>query len=419
MNKFWIVLSHTYWSRFKRKSFLISTIISVLFIFAISNIQTIIDAFSDDSTDRVAVIDESGELFNLLKDGIENTNEDIELVSFSGSKLEAKKAVQDENYQALITLTLDVNQLPEATYYANNIAGTGKQATIEQQVQQLKNSIATQQAGIDQAKQEEIYAPVTFKTIALNKSAKTEQELNQARGIVYAMLFLLYITVMVYGQMISMDVATEKSSRVMEILISSVSPIKQMFAKIFGIALLGLTQIVVIIGMGYTMIKMKRDELTGDIFNYFGIEGASISLFIYAIVFFLLGYLLYATLAAMLGSLVSRIEDVQQLMMPVMFLIIAAFLIAMFGLTIPDATFVQISSFIPFFSPMLMFLRIGMLDVPIWEVALSLAILMATIVFFSIVGARVYRGGVLMYGKSGSWNNLKKALNSSKKDKEC
>lgn len=414
MNKFLIVLSHTYWSRFKTKSFLISTIISILFIFAISNIQTIIDAFSDDSTDRVAVIDESGELLEPLKEIVESGNEDIKLIAFSGSESEAKTAVQEGDYQALVTLALDKDQLPEATYYANNIAGTGQQVVIEQQIQQLKVSIASRQAGIDQAKQAEIHSPVTFKTIALDENAKTDKELSQARGIVYAMLFLLYITVLSYGQMIAMDVATEKTSRVMEILISSVSPIKQMFAKICGIALLGLTQLVLITGMGYIMITLKKDELTGEIFNYFGIEGASLSLFIYAIVFFLLGYLLYATLAAMLGSLVSRVEDVQQLTMPMMFLIIIAFLIAMFGLTVPDATFVKISSFIPFFSPMLMFLRIGMLDVPIWEVVISLAILVVTIIFFAIVGARIYKGGVLMYGKSGSWKDLRKALKLSK-----
>lgn len=416
MNKFWIVLSHTYWTRFKTKSFLISTIASILFLLMVTNIPTIIDVFSDDSHDKIAVIDRTGELFTPLEKSMDSTDEAIKLIAFSGSEEEAKTSVQDDDYHALIILDLNSKKLPEATYYANNIAETGRQNIIKQQVQQLKNTIASVQAGIEQGKLEEIYAPITFETIALDKGAKTDTELNQARGIVYAMLFLLYISVMVYGQMIAMDVATEKASRIMEILISSISPIKQMFAKIFGIGLLGLTQIVVIISVGYIMIKTKKDELTGEIFDYFGIEGASITLFIYAVVFFLLGYLLYATIAAMLGSLVSRIEDVQQLIMPMMFLIIAAFLVSMFGLTMPDATIVKVSSFIPFFSPMLMFLRVGMLDVPTWEVVLSLIILVATIVIFAIIGSKVYKGGVLMYGKSGSWKNLKKAVKLSKNE---
>src|SRR5699024_7301213 len=118
------------------------------------------------------------------------------------------------------------------------------------------------------------------------------------------------------------------------------------------------------------------------------------------------GYLLYATLAAMLGSLVSRIEDVQQFMTPMIFLIAIAFFIAVFGLNMPQSTFVTVSSYIPFFSPMLMFLRVGMLDIPVWEVALSIALLIGTIVILALVGARVYKGGVLMYGKSSSFKDL-------------
>lgn len=311
---------------------------------------------------------------------------------------------------------MNENKLPEATYFANTITDSERQMTMEQQLQQLKISMATQQAGIDQGTLADIYAPVDFHTVSLDKSAKTDEELNQARGIVYVMLFLLYMTVLIYGQMIAQDVATEKSSRVMEILISSVSPVTQMFAKIFGIALVGITQIVVIIGAGYLMVSAKQDDMTSEIFTYFGIGGASLSLFVYAVVFFILGYLLYATLAAMLGSLVSRIEDVQQLMMPMMFLVIAAFMIAMFGLGVPESSFVKISSYIPFFSPMLMFLRVGMVDVPIWQVALSIGILVATIVLFAIIGARIYKGGVLMYGNAGSLKDLKKALKLSKKE---
>lgn len=416
MNKFWIILSHTFLTRVKAKSFLITTLISLVIIFAIANIQTIINLFSGDEDNKVAVIDESGELFKPFQKSVKSADDDFQLVAFDGTEEEGKQAVTDEDYQALVVLSMNENKLPEATYFANTITDSERQMTMEQQLQQLKISMATQQAGIDRGTLADIYAPVDFHTVSLDKSAKTDEELNQARGIVYVMLFLLYMTVLIYGQMIAQDVATEKSSRVMEILISSVSPVTQMFAKIFGIALVGITQIVVIIGAGYLMVSAKQDDMTSEIFTYFGIGGASLSLFVYAVVFFILGYLLYATLAAMLGSLVSRIEDVQQLMMPMMFLVIAAFMIAMFGLGVPESSFVKISSYIPFFSPMLMFLRVGMVDVPIWQVALSIGILVATIVLFAIIGARIYKGGVLMYGNAGSLKDLKKALKLSKKE---
>ncbi|MFC4559140.1 ABC transporter permease [Virgibacillus kekensis] len=416
MNKFWIIMSHTYMTRFKTKSFLISTIISLLFIYGIANMETIKETFTGDGTQEIAVIDESGQLFKTLEKGVERGSENLELTTFEGTVEEGKEAVQEEEYNALITLSLNEEELPQATYYASNIAEAGEQSVIQQQLQQLKVAAATSKAGIDQETVTEIYSPVKFDKVALDENAKTNEELSQARGIVYIMLFLLYISVITYGNMIATDVATEKSSRVMEILISSASPVTHMFAKIIGIALLGLTQVVLIVGVGYALIVTKQDELTSGVFEYFGIQDTSVSLYIYAVVFFLLGYLLYATLAAMLGSLVSRIEDVQQMIMPMIFLVMIAFFIAMFGLNMPDSTFVVITSYIPFFSPMLMFLRVGMLDVPAWEVALSIGILVATIAIFAWVGARVYKGGVLMYGRSSSLKDFKKAIELTKKE---
>ncbi|PAV29310.1 hypothetical protein CIL05_13015 [Virgibacillus profundi] len=416
MNKFWIMLSHTYMTRLKTKSFLISTIITLVFIVGLANFQTIIEAF-DDGEDKIAVIDESNELFETYKQSVEGVNEEMEIVAYDGTEEEGKAAVQEEDYKALIVLSTNESQLPEASYYANTISDSSNQQLLSQQLQQLKVAIATQQAGVDEAALADIYAPVTFETTALDEAAKSQEELSQARGIVYVMLFLLYMTVMMYGQMIAMEIANEKSSRVMEILVSSASPVTHMFAKIFGIALLGLTQVTLFVGVGYYFITTKQDELTGGFFEIFGIQDTSPSIYIFAIIFFILGYLLYATLAAMLGSLVSRVEDAQQMIMPMIFLILIAFFIAMFGIGMPDSTLVVVSSYIPFFTPMVMFLRVGMLDVPIWEIALSIGIMIATIILLAIIGARVYKGGVLMYGRSSSFKDLKKAMALSKKDK--
>ncbi|GIP64223.1 hypothetical protein J32TS6_27780 [Virgibacillus pantothenticus] len=416
MNKFWIILGHTYTTRIKSKTFIITTLITLILIFALTNIKTIIDVFSDGEADQIAVIDETNELYKPLTENMKQTSEEIELTLYDGTEEEAKQAVEEEDYTALIVLTMNENKLPKATYYANSISQSSLQTTLEQQLQQLKAMYATEQAGVDPVALAMINEPVTFDTVALDKSAKTEEELNQARGIVYIMLFLLYITVIMYGNMIATDVATEKSSRVMEILISSAPPVTHMFAKIFGVALVGLTQIALFLGSGYALISAK-DEATQELFAQFGIGSASMSIYIYAIVFFILGYLLYATLAAMLGSLVSRIEDAQQLTMPMIFLIMIAFIIAMSGLATPEAGFIKVTSFIPFFTPMIMFLRVGMLDVPIWEVALSIGLLIGTIIILALLGAKVYRGGVLMYGRSSSLKDFKKALALSKKEK--
>lgn len=420
MNKFWIVLAHTYMSRFKTKSFMVTTIIALVAIIALANFQSIAGLFNDDEQQKIAVLDETDQIYEQISENLVNTAEDAELVRFKGTAEEAKNDVQDEDYKAFLHITMNEQNLPEAKYYTKQASTSGLGSSIQQQLQQIKVAMATDNAGIDEATVQQIYSPVAFEAVSLKVaegSGKTEEELNSARGLVYIMLFILYFAVITYGNMIAMDVANEKSSRVMEILISSASPVKQMFAKIAGIALLGLTQVGLFVVVGYVMITQKKDELVGGVFDYLGLKDVSISTFVYAIVFFVLGYLVYATLSAMLGSLVSRIEDVQQLMMPVIFLIMIVFFIAMFGLSTPNSTLVTVTSFIPFSAPMLMFLRVGMLDIPFWEVGLSIAIMLLTIALLAVIGARVYRGGVLMYGTGTSLKDLKKALRISKKER--
>src|SRR5699024_11604780 len=138
-----------------------------------------------------------------------------------------------------------------------------------------------------------------------------------------------------------------------------------------------------------------------------GFSSTSVFIYIYAVVFFLLEYFLYATISAMLGSLVSRVEDVQQLVLPIVFLVMIPFFIAMFGLSMPEAKFITITSFFPFFAPMIMFLRVGMLEVPVWQISLSIGILIGTICLFAVIVVRIYRSVVLMYGSSKSLKDLK------------
>lgn len=418
MSKFWIILSHTYFSRLKSKAFIISTVIALLFIAGVANIQTIIEFFtSSDEKEQVIVIDESELFITPLEMVVNEVADDIQLIPYKENVETGIAAIQEEEYNALLLIEADENNFPIATYYENNAAQSSLERVIEQQLQQVKIAIATEQAGVDQATLATIYEQMPFEKIALDEATKTEEELNQARGIVYIMLFVLYMAVIIYGQMIATDVATEKSSRVMEVLISSAPPITHMFAKMIGIALLGLTQMLLFFIVGASLITSKANTAAGEIFEMFGFTSASISIYLYALLFFILGYFLYATIAAMLGSLVSRVEDVNQLLMPMMFLIIIAFIIAMSGLAVPDAKFITITSFIPFFTPMIMFLRVGMLDIPMWEIILSIGILVGTIIILAILGARIYRGGVLMYGPSRSLKDFKKAFMLTKKEK--
>ncbi|MBD8067731.1 ABC transporter permease [Bacillus sp. PS06] len=415
MNKFWIILWHTYWTKLRSKSFIITTIITALLVVGVTNIESIIEMINkNDKKESIAVIDDTGELYPAFEQQLSMINNELNIEQVDGSEQDLEGKVIDGEYTGLLTITYDQEQLPQGLYKAMTITDSTVYSQLQQGLQSLKVAIATEKLGMSSEQLEVLFSPVTMEQEALEQNAKTAEELNQARGLVYILLFVIYMAVIMYASMIAMEVATEKSSRVMEILISSVSPVKQMFGKILGIGLLSLTQFGVILLIGYTSLRQSMDSLGGGMFEFFGFGQIPAATFIYAIIFFLLGYLLFATLAAFLGSLVSRIEDVQQMITPMTLLIVAAFMISMYGLTNPESTFVTITSFIPFFSPMIMFLRVGMLNIPIWEIGLSFGLLILTITLLAIFGASVYRGGVLMYGKSTSFKDIIKAIQLSK-----
>lgn len=407
-NKFWIVFLHTYVTKLKSKSFLISTIVTALIVFGISQLDRIIEVFSNDGQKTIGVIDETNGWYEALQAQFQ-TNKEISLVRHDGSEEQAKIYVQTDQWYAYIVLDVQ-NAQPKVTYYAKNIADSDVTHEIEQALQQVKIAMMAKQIGLTYEQINALYAPIVMEKVALEQHAKTEEQLNQARAIVYVLLFAMYMFVLMYGSMIMMEVATEKSSRIMEILISSISPIQQLFGKILGIALLSLTQFILIFSVGYA--SMKNSDMLRQLI---GMDELPLPLILYGILFFLLGYLLYAMLFAVLGSIVSRVEEVQQMAGPVTMLVVAAFIMAMFGLNAPESPFITAMSFVPFFTPMIMFLRIGMLNVSTWEIVLSIGLLVGTIAFLFVFGSKVYRGGVLMYNQASSWKDLKQAWQLTKK----
>ncbi|MEW9109194.1 ABC transporter permease [Cytobacillus gottheilii] len=417
MNSFWIILSHTYFSKLKTKSFIITTIITALLVAGLANMNNIIGFFEgDEAADQVLVMDQESELYAPLAEQLELAESELIVEQFTGTEEEAEEAVTNGEYSGLLLLSMNSDNMPEGLYKARSVADSTISGELQGALQQLKTVMAASEVNLTQEQLNQLYDPVSFNTAALEDNAKSAEELNQARGLVYVLLFVIYFAVIMYANMIAMEVATEKSSRVMEILISSVPPIRQMFAKILGVALLSLTQMLVILAVGYYFVKQNLDSMQGGFFEFFGFGDVPAITITYAVIFFILGYFLYATLAAFLGSLVSKIEDVQQMITPMTMVIVAAFLIAMFGLTDPEASFVTITSYIPFFTPMIMFMRVGMLTLPVWEPILGIAILLISIIVLAIFGAKVYKGGVLLYGKSSSFKDIKKALQLSNKE---
>lgn len=416
MNKFWIVLSHTFLSNVKQKSFIIMTVIIALLVAVVFNLPNIISLFDKEKVKHVGVVDHSKQLFSSFDQQIRaNAAGKVQLIELADED-SAKSELEEKKVVGYVVLDLLQDGSLTGSFKAMKVNNSELTSQLEQALNQVQFRLMATNLGLTEQQAAQLFKQVQLEKIPLDKNAKSEEEIVQSTVLVYILLFALYFAMIMFGNAVAMEVAKEKSSRVMEILISSVHPIAQLFGKIVGTALLGIFQFAVFIAVGYISLQFgnKTIDLGDMIVDFSDIPPSTV---FYAVLFFILGYLLFSTIAAMLGSLVTRIEELQQMIMPLTLIIVAGFLISMYGLTTPDASYIVVTSFIPVFTPMIMFLRIGLSDPAVWEIVLSIGILIVTIIFTAILSAKVYRGGVLMYGKSASFKDLKKALAVHKDEK--
>ena len=227
----------------------------------------------------------------------------------------------------------------------------------------------------------------------------------------YIMVFALYMVILLYGQMVATNVASEKSSRAMELLITSAKPTSMMFGKVIASCLAGLSQLIAIFGSSLVFYALNKDYWADNMImdSIFNIPP---ELLVYMLVYFILGFLLYAFLFGAVGSTVSKMEDISTSIAPINFLFVAGFLVAITGMTSGDTAspLMVFCSYFPFTASSVMFTRIAMSTVPLYEVILSMAILAGSTVGIGVIAAKIYRLGVLMYGKPPKITSLVKMI---------
>lgn len=383
--------SFTLRSKLRSKAFLISTLLTILFIFGFTNIDRLLANFEDTDQAQAILVTYNNELTTLMQS---LGYEDIESSAISES--EARAGLDNGDYEIVAFIEGDsarvLSERPEPDFTT----------VLQTALREVRNAELIEASNIDPTVLAALNEPVTIEESYLGRGGENSDELFSSFAFVYVMLMLLYVSIITYGSMISTEVTTEKSSRVMELIISTTHPVTHMLAKISAIGTLALLQIAIFLGFGY--FSARSNEMAQSVIDNAG----NVRAVVYLLTFFTLGYLLYAAMFAVLGSLVSRVEESQQMTMPVIMLLVAGFLAAMFGLNNPEAPIVTILSYVPFFTPMLMFLRVMLVDVPVWEVALSIGIMIATIGVILWVGSKFYRGGVLFYGNNAikQWRQI-------------
>lgn len=281
------------------------------------------------------------------------------------------------------------------TYYVNNLslydANTEIANTVLQQIYQMNaminSGMTPEQAG------DVMKIQITSEVESLGKD-QTENFFYT-----YIMIFALYMVILLYGQMVATNVATEKSSRAMELLVTSANPTSMMFGKVLASCIAGLVQIVAIFGSAVAFYQINK-SYWGDNFIIKSIFNIPPELLIYMLIFFVLGFLIYAFMFGAVGSTASRLEDINTSVMPITIIFIVAFVVVMTSMSSGDVdnTLMTVCSYIPFTSPMAMFTRIAMSTVPLYEIVISIAILIASTVGIGVLSAKIYRVGVLLYG---------------------
>ncbi len=397
MKQFGKILKFELKGYLRNKVFVGFTIFLVALIAIVMFIPNIISAFeSDDSADistdlpTMLVYAEDESLASIVKEYFGNAFVDYNVKVAQSSIDELKNEIVSGNAECAFVM----NSASSYTYYVNNLSmydsNTAVADTVLQEVYRInamvQNGLTPEQAG------EIMSVQIESGTETLGKDQM------QNFFYTYIMIFALYMVILLYGQMVATNVATEKSSRAMEVLVTSAKPTAMMFGKVLASCIAGFSQLVLVFGTAILLYNINKDALSNPLIA--SIFDIPISLFIYLIVFFVLGFLIYAFMFGAVGSTASKLEDINTSVMPITYLFIIAFMVVIFSMTSGsvDNAAMLICSYIPFTSPMAMFTRICMSTVAWYEIAISIAILIGSTIGIGVLSAKIYRVGVLLYG---------------------
>ena len=410
MKQFGKILKFELKGYMRNKVFVGITIFLVVAIAIVMFIPNIIAAFESDDEGDVTPTDlptmlvyaEDENLSAIVKEYFGNAFVDYNVKVADGSIDELKNDVISGNAECAFVM----NSASSYTYYVNNLSmydsNTALADTVLQEVYRInamvQNGLTPEQAG-------------NIMSVQIESSTETlGKDQMQNFFYTYIMIFALYMVILLYGQMVATNVATEKSSRAMEVLVTSAKPTSMMFGKVLASCIAGFSQLVLVFGTAILLYNVNKEALSNPLIA--SIFDIPIELFIYLIVFFVLGFLIYAFMFGAIGSTASKLEDINTSVMPITFLFIIAFMVVMFSMSSGsvDNTAMLVCSYIPFTSPMAMFTRICMSTVAWYEIAISIAILIGSTVGIGVLSAKIYRVGVLLYGMPPKFSTIMKTV---------
>jgi len=433
MNHLSLIIEREYLTKVKNKSFIVMTILSPIIMIALIAIVAYLSQINNNKERTISILDESG----ILKSSFTDTKSIKYRIIENSSLEDAKKLVEENKEYGLLHIEnfKDINQVGEhIKFYSEDSPSLTLMSDLESKLEKQLTDLKLEFEGVDieKIKASRMRVNIAQESFIGERTSKIDSVVKLIFGGLAG--YLLFMFIIIYGNMIMRSVIEEKTSRIIEIIISSVKPIQLMLGKIIGTSLAGITQFVIwiilggilmtlvsfIFGIDFVQSQSGQQEIINqamqnpdvnmeiqNVMNAF-YNLPITNLIIAFILFFIGGYLLYSSLYAAIGAAVDNETDTQQFLLPILMPLILAVYIGIFTvIEDPHGTVSTIFSFIPLTSPVVMLMRIPF-GVPIWQQVLSLSLLVATFIFTVWFAAKIYRVGILMYGKKPTYRELLK-----------
>ncbi|MBQ6939071.1 MAG: ABC transporter permease [Muribaculaceae bacterium] len=433
MSKISLIIENEYMTRVKKKSFLVMTLLTPVLMVVLCCVPVLIELFSSSEMRNVTVVDQTGLYREVFVDNEEYT------YTYLDTETTSEQMRNDETPYAYIVITDNLLDNPNAmTIYSHRQITAGFENQTERSMEEFLHEAKLATFDIPGLQQiiDESDVQINMSSIRFDEEGETQTSAGLATAIGMISTFVIYMFLFAYGGMVMSSVMQEKTNRIVEVMVSSVKPFELMMGKIISVGLVGLTQIgiwvLLIVGLGIGAsfafgipLFMNNEELLAQAQNMSGAAmagGAAIDpdmldiaqtlsginftqIIVCLILYFIGGYVIYASLFAAIGSAVDNETDSNQFLMPITLIIIFAFYVGLFSAEDPEGGMAWWCSMIPFTSPIVMMVRIPF-GVAVWELILSFAILFASAIGMTWLASRLYRVGILLYGKKPSYKEL-------------
>lgn len=415
-SKFWNYVLYNYLRKIKSKAFISFNIFLIVVGLVVSQLGSIVKFFNEtfDYSETIVIVDETNQIYSRFEQDFNSLLPDVILEQSTESEETLKQKVTDGDISAYFIISYNNQNLLQATYVAKDFSNNSFYTIGEQVLSSYNKEMAMQSAGLTQEQINLLTQNFSMEKISLDKNAQTAEESMGNLAIAYISIILIFLFSYLYSVYAGQEIMEEKTSRVMEIIITSISPMKQLYGKIVYNSLYALTQLTIFMALFLISIQYMLKSLPTDIMESVSmmISPEQAKIVIYIVIFAIVAYLVYLVSVLILSSIISSVEEYQIAISPIMIIGMVSFYIGIFGMTSPEAPFIKIMSMIPFISPYIMPLRVATMTVSTPMIWLSIALNIAVIIIILTFGARVYKNGVLNY--SGD-SVFKKFIQATKK----